>query len=422
MQTSDLARGMHQSRGADPSPRRGLRLPRPTSNQSRRSSLFASSPDSILPSDNERNAELDIPQTSSSDSMNENLEGIEVLTMLLGCALILHFKDQFNSERRVLFLSVVTAATGASLMSGTSAPDLSSVPNVVRQDDTPPLVAEASTSSQPTPTVSSQHAGSPGASISAPSRPRQLLRNLRSRLMSRFRDRRSRTNNRPGASIHSSTLASPNADMNTPTSTPIVVDRGSADEAEQLAALRANISQQLTRALARHAADRQTGSSASTPFRTASPTPGLVDPTRVPLPPDESMSIYERPSSPVAGVLRTPAAPRRPMSPDASLDSASPFPHNTEQSFEAFLSEIQLDLRTTLMRRQEQERRLREQREHRDYPRSSGATSVQSQPTTPATAPLSEEGERVRPDLSSFTLPPNYHLTEHVPSVSVVPL
>src|SRR5260370_3024000 len=158
----------------------------------------------------------------------------------------LPFKNQFNSKYRVFFLTVVTAATGASLMSGTSAPDLSSVPNVVRQDDAPPLVAEASTSSQPTPTVSSQHAGSPGASVPTPSRPRQLLRNLRSRLMSRFRDRRSRTNNRPGASTHSSTLASPNADMNTPTSTPIVVDRGSADEAEQLPALGANISQQLT--------------------------------------------------------------------------------------------------------------------------------------------------------------------------------
>ncbi|KAF8321994.1 uncharacterized protein EI90DRAFT_2489705 [Cantharellus anzutake] len=335
---------------------------------------------------------------------------------------LLHLTLQMTVWKALRYLRCFWA-TGASLMNGTTAPDLSSVSNVVRSDDAPLANAEASTISHPPlpiPTTLPQGANAVSSPSSSPSRPRHFLRNMRSRLLSRLRDRRSHAASRPSAGEQLPGHMPADTETNGPNSTPIVVDRGSVDEAEQLAALRANISQQLTRALARHAAERHAGSSTSTPFRSASPTspetPGSVDPAGVPLPPDDSLSIYERPPSPVARAQGSPVTPRTPAILTGPSEPITPPPLN-EQSFEAFLNDIQTDLRATLMRRHEQERRVRELRERMEHSSSSRPLSVPRIPAAPSLIPDLESRERTGPDRSSFTLPPNYHLTEHVPSV-----
>lgn len=377
--------------------------------------------------------------------------------------------------------SVVTAATGTSLMNGSSSPDLSVVSDLVTRatnsarpespsaspsnsssspststSTSPSTSASASTttsvaseSSPPSPAISTL----PETTASPTPRRRGLLNSVRSRL---FRQRtvslpspRSRSQERaevlPNVADDTRTIRqedfAPSTSSSSPAtgSTPFVeVPRPSReqDHSEAIAGLRTHLTQQLTQALRNNVlgggamGERPLPPPAAghtqRPVRATSSTAGprMRDPSSVPLPADDPEDFPG--PSPAAVDPDDVMPPLEPAMPHSSLPTGPPvspqtiigLSGETSMTFEDFLVDIQVDLRSTLSRRHEMDRAHREREEvaevSDDSP-SNAAASTSQPPNEPSQHESAAEREAA--DAARIR---GRHLEHHVPSVSCV--
>ncbi|KAF9508323.1 hypothetical protein BS47DRAFT_236208 [Hydnum rufescens UP504] len=342
-----------------------------------------------------------------------------------------------------MLLGVVTAATGASLMNGSTMPNLSAVPDLVSRanSDSRPLppstlptpISPVTPSPFPSHTAPTQ---APPARVNPPadpvSRPRRILDSVRSRLLGIY-GRSSSPSSAIHPPSHSSTGIAPpmlpesrtvvNNDTGGPPSTSTPTSR--FEEGTSMAHLRQTISQQLARALSEPTTSRGIPQAGRVPLSSASPAlgnhghhsdvgsligvDGPIEPANVPLPEDEDEDLHPsiRLESDGSDVAAVPVSPTATDEPSARHSPSPVTPGSPEEgSFDRFLIDIQADLRSTLLQRQEQDRLRREHgsRPSRPTPSSSHGGSAS---TTSAAGPsnASNADERHR------------YLEENVPTV-----
>jgi hypothetical protein len=335
-------------------------------------------------------------------------------------------------------------------MNGSSSPDLSVVSELVNRatssarppptpsslSHTAPPSPSSSTTTSPTtpsPTVLSPVISTTVPRLGNPSRGRNLLNTVRSRL---FRQRaeslpsshsHSRSHSR-APSISERTLED-NSDARTMRQEDVTPTTPSADttwpraqEGEQddiMAGLRASLTRQLTQALGGEGLglDRLRNppySLADTSDRAAPRVNGpFLDPSRVPLPPDlpEDFPNSMLPNDETVPLFLPGRPPQYPtVPPILRPEQIVGLSGDSSMTFEDFLVDIQVDLRTTLLRRQDLERVRREQEElGRNGSSSSNATS--SSPSSPSDRSSSSMGSPPSSPVRSR------YMQHHVPSV-----
>lgn len=334
-------------------------------------------------------------------------------------------------------------------MNGSSSPDLSVVSELVnratssaRPPSTPsslshqsPLTPSSSTTSPttPSPTVPSPVTSNTVPRLGNPSRGRNLLNTVRSRLF------RQRAESLPSSHSHSqsqsrapslSERTQDDTDARTvrqedvtPTTPSVDTPWPRAREGEQediMAGLRASLTRQLTQALGGEGLglDRLRTppySLADTANRAARLSGPFLEPSRVPLPPDRPEDFPEPtlPNDETVPLFVPGRSAQYPtVAPTLRPEHIVGLSGDSSMTFEDFLVDIQVDLRTTLLRRQDLERVRREQEASNEPGRSGPSPPNATSSTSPSDRSPSTMGSPPSSPVRSR------YMQHHVPSVS----